>query len=881
MLPRLVLISDYQMPKMKSFFLYALFFLSGAAGLGYEILWTRMLSISLGHEIVSVLAVVSAFFSGLALGAWFLDRPVGQSTSPGIWYVAIESVIGLWALLLMGLLPEINIFVSGLIGTEPSSLRHWFISFTFPFLILLPATFAMGGTLPAMDRFVQQVRSEQGAVAGLYSINTFGAVLGTLMVTFFVLPAYGMKITTICLSMINFICAVGVLGLSKKNKTADEKNGRRHQAIKTGRLRRHLILFMTGFLGIGFEVLMVRVLSQVLENTVFSFASMLMVFLFGTAAGAGIYQKVRRFIDFERGLSFMLLTTAFLCLLSIFLLRYVEGVFHFLKEMMGHGLNSSVAAELALSMFFFFLPTASMGATFGHLAQSLKGKEYGVGRALCLNTLGGAAAPIVFGVMLVPAIGIKYTLLMIPVFYILCMPKCYRLYGTTGALLGAVVLYMALNTGGYQFVSIAEKERVVSHREGVMAAVSVIEDGQNEFHLKVNNHFQMGGTTSVFSDRRQAYLPLLLHPNPRHALFLGVGTGTTFAGATSFPNLEAVGVELIPEVLDVMGYFKKATGDLKQCEHLHLINADARRYVTATDQRYDVVIADLFHPARDGAGSLYTLEHFRAIRRLLKENGLFCQWLPLYQLDLETFKVITRTFLEIFPQGQAYLAHYSIDQPIIGLLGGKKSLRFPEKWYRDRVRGKEFRKHISGFGYDSIYSLLGTFLADSRMLRQFAGDVPLNTDDQPVVMFQAPRFVYGTSEPVGKRLEILLEAFSGRDPDSVFSEIVAINDLKARSRLSMYWSARDSFLKLGMRTERTNDVMVLYRKTSDPLLQIVRQSADFSAAYFPLISIACNLYPHDREVSCELLRKLEQASPMRPEAGILRQKLFARYSFSQ
>ena len=95
-------------------------------------------------------------------------------------------------------------------------------------------------------------------------------------------------------------------------------------------------------------------------------------------------------------------------------------------------------------------------------------------------------------------------------------------------------------------------------------------------------------------------------------------------------------MELIPEVIAAMGHFKKATGDLSANKNLQILNANARRYVTATNKKYDVIVADLFHPSRDGAGSLYTVEHFTAIRRLLTERGLFCQWLPLYQLDLET-----------------------------------------------------------------------------------------------------------------------------------------------------------------------------------------------------------------------------------------------------
>jgi spermidine synthase len=493
---------------------------------------------------------------------------------------------------------------------------------------------------------------------------------------------------------------------------------------------------------------------------------------------------------------------------------------------------------------------------------------------LCLNTLGGACAPLLFGVLVLPRIGIHYALLTIPAAYLLCFPRRRIFYAGAAGSLVVATMFLGLKSDPYRLLTLEAGETVVSHREGVMASVSVVKDARGGLHLKVNNHFQMGGTTSVFSDKRQAYLPLLLHPSPQQALFLGVGTGTTLAAAADFPDVMGEGVELIPEVVAAVGHFEKATGDLAARTNLRILNADARRYVTAVEKKYDVIVADLFHPSRDGAGSLYTHEHFAAIRRLLTDSGLFCQWLPLYQLDLETFKIIVRTFLQVYPDGQAFLAHYSIEQPIVGLVGGSKALRFTEKWYRQRLPERSLRRHMAGFGYDSIYSLLGTFMAGSDTLRHYAGHGPINTDESPVVLFRAPLFVYGSPEPARDRLLALLDAFSSPDPESILAEVITEEDHVARPRLAAYWSARDSFLRLGTRIDRTTDVARLYATASQPLLKVVRQSLDFSAAYFPLISIAYDLYPHDRDASYQLLRELERANPMRPEARILRQRLF-------
>src|SRR6266404_7383154 len=162
---------------------------SGFAGLGYEIVWTRQLSIAFGTEMMAVLGAVAGFFAGLALGAFVLDRPIRRTTSPRTAYVALEAVIGLWGLVCIWLLPAAGRALSPLLGTEPAPALLWAASFALPTLVLLPATAAMGGTLTALERIVREARGDGRVSAGVYGANTFGAVAGTLTSTFLLLPA--------------------------------------------------------------------------------------------------------------------------------------------------------------------------------------------------------------------------------------------------------------------------------------------------------------------------------------------------------------------------------------------------------------------------------------------------------------------------------------------------------------------------------------------------------------------------------------------------------------------------------------------------------------------------------------------------------------------
>ena len=401
--------------------LYVLLFLSGFAGLGYEIVWTRLFAVGLGHEIPAVLAVVAAFFSGLALGAWSLDRRVSTSRVPGRWYASLEMLIGVWAVVLVFLIPSGNFLAARLMGVSPSPLRHWTVAFLVPFFLLLPATVAMGATLPAAERLFSRLRQDGWSVGGLYAANTLGAVAGTMLTTLVIAPALGFKATLYSLAALNLLCGVGILaGPARREEERLPVNIAIPGTPVPARLS--LVLFFTGLLGIGYEVLVVRVLSQVLENTIYSFAGVLSVYLFGTACGAALYQKFAPRERYRQVLASLLIALSTACFLGIVLLWGAPFIYRGVREGLGGGMGGSVLGEVALALVVFFLPTVFMGATFSHLAQGARRPEEGLGRALGVNTLGSALAPAFFGVLCLPALGAKTTLMFLASGYLVSGP---------------------------------------------------------------------------------------------------------------------------------------------------------------------------------------------------------------------------------------------------------------------------------------------------------------------------------------------------------------------------------------------------------------------------------------------------------------------------
>ena len=841
---------------MRTKLLHAIFFLSGAAGLGYEIAWMRMWSVGLGHEVPAMLAVVAAFFGGLAAGAFLLDGAVSRSARPGRWYVVLEVAMGLWALATIALIPWGNDLVARLTGVLPSGLRHWGLAFAVPLLVLLPATAAMGATLPAMDRFVSRLRGSGRSVGGLYAANTLGAVGGTLGSAFVTIPRLGLTNTVLLFAALNLVAAVGAaLCGGGREQQRSEVLYELESVPSAARL--HAVLFGTGLLGIGYELLGVRVIGQVLENTVYSFACALGVYLVGTAAGAALYQCSAPRAAFDRVLAALLQAVSISCLVGVLAMAHARDVYDLVAAEPGFG--RAVAAELALAAVVFLVPSTCMGATFAHLAQGARRVGGGVGRALAVNTLGGAAAPLLFGVLLLPSIGPKWTLIGVALCYALLRPwkSPAALWPTAAALVAVLALQPDL-----RLVRPPAGGSVVVHRDGVMAGVAVVSDARGARYLKVNDRFQMGSNRGGFAARRSGHLPLLLHPRPERALFLGLGAGTTFHAAGWHPGLAATCVELLPEVVELRPHFFTAE-DRFDPQRESVVCADARRYVRASGGSYDVIVADLFHPARDGSGSLYTREHFEAIRARLAPGGLFCQLLPLYQLDPETLRVIVRTFLDVFGHAAGFLSDFNVRQPVLGLVGRLAPFSYGPAWYAERVRDEDLGGALERVALRNTYQVLGCFAADRAALSDFAGEGPLNLDDRPLVTYLAPRQVYARSDPTQENLRALVDLPT--DASALVDTRAAGGPDLAR-RLERYWTARDHYL--------TAELAETPERRLESLQASLAASTDFATSYHVLLQDVENEARVQPELARQLLDLLIETHPQRAQARAVRARIF-------
>lgn len=741
------------------------FGLSGAAALGYELLWTQLLALALGHETLGVLGVLAGFFGGMAAGAAVLHPRAKASANPAALFVRLELVAAGYALLSPWLLLALADAIPPMLGPvagDNDSPMALALAIGVSALTLLPATFCMGATLPALVEARRRALAgepEGRGVARLYAANSLGATVGVLITTYVLLPRLGAGTGALVLAGLGVTSALVARRWSAGHAHApvpedaqpkiDASKDPDPEVAKEPWLLL-VVLGGTGVCGVGLEVVGVQVLSQTLENTIYTFAHTLAVYLLGTSLGAFAYARwVKPAISGRPAtvLAGLLIVQALTVLLASFALSATPAVMQGLAPPEASW-TAHLRAELVVSMLVFALPTVVMGATFSHTVGMLA--PAGIGRAYALNTLGSAAAPLVFALWIVPSQGYRDGLFAVVYGYLLVFGvfTWFRRFTAKQQLIAILGVIVLTFTAPADLVLAKPDEgwKVLEQEETMMGLVIVSEEtnpaqGQKPLRrLQVGQEFRMGGARA-FGERRMGHIPLLLHPAPKRALFLGVGTGATLGAATAHDTLMRVdAVELVPAVLDQLHYFEAINGGVASADNVHLHAADARRFVAASSDHYDVVVADLFHPGRNGAGGLYAQEHFETVRDHLAPGGIFAQWIPLYQMDRETLNIIIRTFTDVFDPAQAWLGIYNVDTPAVALIGGadETALQIDPAHIAELVEAPVYGEVLMQEPRD----LLGAFLMDRDALRAFAGEGPRNTDLHPRVLLQAPRVAY-------------------------------------------------------------------------------------------------------------------------------------------
>ena len=449
------------------------FLCSGATGLIYEVLWTRILGLVFGHTVFAITTVLAAFMAGLGLGSYLFGGVADRSSRPLRLYGFLEIGIGVYALItpfLFSRAEDIYIPLHRAFGL--SFFTFSLLQFLLIFLILLIPTTLMGATLPVLSRFfVRSLEVLGGQVGRLYALNTFGAVLGTYAAGFHLIPTLGVRTTLLLAAIANIgIGALAVVFDRHLRQLGRETPGGQAEAVAVtapesdipvpAPERPPAVAVWLTVVGLGisgaasmmYEVAWTRALALVIGSSTYAFSTMLVTFLTGLALGSYLYSRVAGRLRitpvFFGGLQLGIGLSALL--VTPFFDRIPELFLRIFQISQSPGFMKVV--QFFISALAMFVPTLFMGATFPCAIQIVSramnrvGRD--VGRVYFVNTGGAIAGTMVAGFLLIPVWGLQFTL-KLAVSMNLCLAVAILLASrVTGWRQGAAIAISLLALGG-------------------------------------------------------------------------------------------------------------------------------------------------------------------------------------------------------------------------------------------------------------------------------------------------------------------------------------------------------------------------------------------------------------------------------------------------
>ena len=761
--------------------LAVLVFLSGGISLVYQVLWLKELGLLFGSTAYAASTTLAVFFLGLAVGGAVFGRWSPRLRAPLRTYAWLELGIAASAglhFLLLAVYFQLYAPLYDVLSERPAAFNA--VRVALATLVLLPPATLMGGTLPVLGQHLVRQPHELGRTGSfLYAVNTLGAAAGAFLAGFVLPPALGFDRAYLLAMAVN----AGVAGLAWRLAGADELRGAparaRDAAAGRGRHRKRgersprarsaapapapapggsaesawllaTVAVLSGAFALGLEVLWTRMFAQVLQNSVYTFSIILVVFLAALAAGSAIANRLCRLRAAPAQVLWLLLTLAGLGVAA------TPFAFHDLTAGLrslptGDGWGLYVLSIFANTMLLLFVPATLLGSVFPYLLRAAQGSQAApgavIGRLGALNTSGGVVGSLAAGFVLLGTVGLWDGVRLFAAGYVLlALLVCLRGARTRGApvlpaavTVGVLVLLgTAFDSSRLAVVSVNRDrgEEVLATWEGPDGVVAVIERPGSR-RIKVNNFYTLGGTASAEREQNQALLPLMTHPRPAAVFVLGLGTGITAGAALRHPVERLQVCEIAPDVIAAAAaYFAVPSGGLFSDPRAAVRACDARNHLLGTTERFDMIIADLFVPWRAGVGNLYSVEHFDAARARLAEGGLFVQWLALYQLSRREFEVVARTMLGVFEQVTLWRGHFGARRPVVALVGAAQPTTLDPA-----VIDRNGRHLAGGRPLPPAAALAVTLPFYAGNLSAAEGLIPpgpINTDDRPLVEYQAP-----------------------------------------------------------------------------------------------------------------------------------------------
>lgn len=751
---------------------------SGAAALVYEVLWTRRMTFVFGASIRAVSAVLAAYMAGLALGALAIERRAKETETPLRDYALIELSIAIAGLAVAPIIEKLRVVDGWFYDRGAAAGTLTAARFALALVVIGAPAALMGATFPLLAR---GARANGAQLHSLYAANTAGAVVGTLFAGFYAIGAFGVRRTEFVAVTINLLVALVAWIFSGRTLAGVESEGdggasiehderadeepvepRESDAPPERPLSSSWIVasvFVTGAACIASEVLWSRSLAfrlSWLNNTTYTFPAMLAAVLGGVTLGSIAVGPLLRRTKRPATVYAVILLTLGVVIAASSLVTVTKGGSPFGRpldvsfELVVQRALANVLAEVSAVVL---APAVLFGAAFpaairASSVESERGAASTAARLYAASTAGAIVGSIGAAFVLVKAFGIVRSLLVV---------------GASVALVGAVALvYAARARRSLVFATtvcsclviatvawklprrpllMADDAPAVFYEEGPTATVAVARAEDGFLRIDVDGVPVAGTSPTMLTDQKSlAHYPMVLVARPRSALTVGFGSGGTSHSLLLHSELARVrAVEIAPEVLHGALHLTASNhGVLARGDRRYgVVLDDARSYLAHTQSRYDIIATDCTDLRYRSNANLYDVEYFRFVRSRLEPGGVVAVWLPVGGLSRPMFKVALRTFGEVFrdflvfwPNG--YPSHYVV---LVGF-EGRRALRW--ELFRSRLAPREVRDDMREVSLEDPVKVLSTLVSDASSLRRALEGVPLNTEDRPVLEFEAP-----------------------------------------------------------------------------------------------------------------------------------------------
>jgi spermidine synthase len=697
-------------------FFFLFFFLSGFCGLVYQLVWLRLAMADFGVVTPLVSIVLSVFMAGLALGSWAGGRLVRRfSNRSGAFFIrlygASELAIGISGLVVAPLLGVGRSLLASAHGQASwGSLGYYLASAGCVAVVMLPFCVCMGATFPLAMAGIRTNRS----FSYLYVANVAGALTGALCTAFVLIELVGFSQTLHVAAALNTL--VAVLAFTVAKRINGPSAGEVQPSVRRVDSADPIILpllFATGLSSLGMEVVWTRQFVPFLGPLVYSFATILAVYLAATALGARYY---RRSNSGDKGTRTAVILAGLFALLPL----------------LAADPRALLQLRMAGAVIRVVFGIGPLCAVLGFLTPGLvdrwsSGDPDRAARAYAVNALGCIVGPLVAGFLLLPVVGERFTLIILtlPFFVFGLMPwhsERRNLRPLAAAAIAGALLLIFLTRDFETLYPDAMVRR--DHTATVIAAGTGMDK-----RLLVNG---VGITRLTPITKMMVHLPAaFLDSPPKNILILCFGMGTSFRSALSW-GVPVTVVELVPSVPKLFGYFHADAGEQLRSPRGTVVIDDARRFLERTQDSFDIIVIDPPPPLAAAASSLlYSPEFYQVLSRRLRPGGILQQWLPGGEQIVGA--AIAKSLRTSFPDvmvlrsiegiGLHFLASF---QPLPRRTGVELADRLPPAAARDLMEWGPASTAPNEFQtvLDRQSSL--------QDLVNLAPDAPMLTDDRPV-----------------------------------------------------------------------------------------------------------------------------------------------------